>query len=157
MYCRIHTDQCTRSLQCYCLNVRDSVQRLLTMVCVEPRAESVCLVTQPRESLDLTPTPKPFTTRGGEQSVPSRGEAKEETATGRAVLCVTSYRKTHVLARGDKVDPKTLAVNKGQLITSQPGDRHHHISAAFVAAIAHFIHLQNVLKPHNPLNSQRSR
>lgn len=56
-----------------------------------------------------------------------RGEAEEETATatGRAVLCVTSYRKPplHVLARGDKVDPKTLAVNKGQLITSQPGDK----------------------------------
>lgn len=56
-----------------------------------------------------------------------RGEAAEETATGRAELCVTSDRKppshTHVLARGDKVDPKTLAVNKGQLITSQPGDK----------------------------------
>lgn len=55
-----------------------------------------------------------------------RWEAEEETAaaTGRAVLCVTSYRKPpHILARGDKVDPKTLVVNKRQLITSQPGDK----------------------------------
>lgn len=54
------------------------------------------------------------------------GEALKETAaaTGRVVLCVTSYRNTlHVLARGDKADPETLVVSKGQLITSQPGDK----------------------------------
>lgn len=54
------------------------------------------------------------------------GEAEKETAaaTGRAVLRVTSYRKPplalHTLARGDKADPETLVVSKGELITSQP-------------------------------------
>lgn len=54
-----------------------------------------------------------------------RGEAEEEaaTATGRAVLYVTSDRKLHILAREDKADPKTSTVNKEQLITSQPGDK----------------------------------
>lgn len=56
-----------------------------------------------------------------------RGEAEEETATatGRAVrhLAQEPAPLPQVLARRDKVDPKTLAVNGGRLITSQPGDK----------------------------------
>lgn len=58
-----------------------------------------------------------------------RGEAEEETATatGRAVRHLTQEPTPlpQVLARRDKVDPKTLAVNGGPLITSQPGDKDH--------------------------------
>lgn len=56
-----------------------------------------------------------------------RGEAEEEaaTATGRAVRHLTQEPTPlpQVLASRDKGDPKTLAVNGGPLITSQPGDK----------------------------------
>lgn len=56
-----------------------------------------------------------------------RREAEEETATatGRAVRHLTQEPTPlpQVLARRDKVDPRTLAVNGGPLITSQPGDK----------------------------------
>lgn len=44
-----------------------------------------------------------------------RGEAGEETATGRAVrhLVQEPTPSPHVLARGDKVDPKDLARQRG--------------------------------------------
>lgn len=56
-----------------------------------------------------------------------RREAAEETATatGRAVRHLTQEPTPlpQVLAKGDKVDPKTLVVKGGLLITSQPGDK----------------------------------
>lgn len=42
---------------------------------------------------------------------------------GCASPCTGTNPSPQVLARRDKVDPKTLAVNKRQLITSQPGDK----------------------------------
>lgn len=56
-----------------------------------------------------------------------RREPEEETATatGRAVRHLTQEPTLlpQVLARRDKVDPRTLAVNGRPLITSQPGDK----------------------------------
>lgn len=106
---------------------------------------------------------------------PDERRTEEETATGRAVLCVTSYRKPspppHVLARGDKVDPKTLAVNKGQLITSQPCDKDTPIflPPPTLSTLFHIQHSKLLMcllcclnPPHMPqfpssLNSQRFR
>lgn len=81
-------------------------------------------VIKPKESHDLTPSPAPPTVRNNQlDEGRGRGGNTNSDRKGCASPPTGTTRPPRVLARGDKVDPKTLPVNKGQLITSQPGDK----------------------------------
>lgn len=89
-----------------------------------PRSKPFCLGYKAyRESLDLTPNPKlPVVRNNQPDERRSRGGNSNSDRKGCASPRTGTTPLPHVLVRGDKLDPKTLVVNKGQLVTSQSGD-----------------------------------